>query len=126
MSATGVEQSTGADFAALTAKLSTTHGSKSDGYVRHTCPVDKEFLLLERYNGKAVPPFPKDWYLYVVHDHDVDPPVWTAVTFYRKHGGRYPAAAKTVIEKQAENKREVVRRQQVKNASRPKRGGTGG
>jgi hypothetical protein len=83
-------------------------------------------MRVERYNGTASPPFPSDWWVDSVHDHTSEPPVWTVVVYYRKPGGRFPIPVKLIREQYKENKRSVVKRQQLVNDSRPQRGGTGG
>lgn len=85
---------------------------------RTACPVCGEGMLFARDGGTAKPPFPTDWWLFVVHDHELDPPIWRASCFHRSKGGRYPKEAKVIMELQKANRRAVVTARQVNNASK--------
>lgn len=52
--------------------------------------------------------FPPDWNLYVVHDHEQEPPIWRCSVFHRSKGSRYPEEAKAISQAQALNRRTLI------------------
>lgn len=91
----------------------------ADASRKHKCLECDDVMFVDRYNGKSTPPFPKDWWFYVVHDHTQDPPRWVGCLFYRQPGGRYPQPAKLITAEQKRQRQAEVAERKAANAGRP-------
>jgi hypothetical protein len=83
----------------------------------YTCVTCGDQFVLERLTTEAKPPFPKDWHVYVVHDHEGTEILWRGVLFYHPKGAKWPIPAKVLQEKQTQAKRDALVARQVDNAS---------
>jgi len=97
------------------------HGKTGIVTAGHTkCSLCSDTVSLERYTGEAQPPFPKDWWVDVVHDHTGDTPQWRFLVYYRQPGGRYPLPAKDIRLVSKQQKQLAREQRQIEKASSPK------
>ena len=83
------------------------------------CSLCSETIQVERHNGKATPPFPKNWFVDLVHDHNRVEPQWRMLIYYRERKGRYPLEAKDIRLLAKLQKQEATQQRRISNDSRP-------
>jgi hypothetical protein len=85
----------------------------------YACQLCDATFELSEDAGTARPPFPTDWKLWLVHDHEgLEAPIWRAVLFHHSARERYPVEAKEIKAAQASQRKAVVKAKQAQNASR--------
>ena len=88
--------------------------------VAYHCPNCPDTFTLDRVPDDAPPPWPKDWHLFVVHNHDERAGgVWEGSLFYHPKGSKWPEAAKRIQAAQVTSRKQAKEAKQVANNSRP-------